>query len=125
MGSHSASLLPPVTHRSSKRHLEFMQDGAPVHKVKAVGRWFRLKGVKPFNNDTWPAHSPDLNPIENMWAEAVRAMAGQIYTSKQDLWTAAETAFHNIPNGYVQHLYSGMPRRLNAVIEAQGGHTKY
>ena len=96
-----------------------------MHKAKATSRWMRLKGVTPFNEDKWPAHSPDLSPIENMWSEVVRAMGDQVYATKTDLWEAAETAFHTIPDGYIRHLYQGMQRRLDAVIGAHGGHTKY
>lgn len=43
----------------------FMQDNSPIHKAGRVMAWF---GRQNFELMEWPALSPDLNPIENVWS---------------------------------------------------------
>lgn len=43
----------------------FMQDNSPVHKSKRCMAWFSRQ---TFELLEWPALSPDLNPIENVWS---------------------------------------------------------
>ncbi len=40
----------------------FQQDLAPAHTAKSTKTWLNDHGVGVLD---WPAHSPDLNPIEN------------------------------------------------------------
>jgi hypothetical protein len=43
----------------------FMQDNAPIHKSGATTAWLTGHGINVLE---MPPYSPDLNPIENMWA---------------------------------------------------------
>ncbi|KAF2890550.1 hypothetical protein ILUMI_15623, partial [Ignelater luminosus] len=44
----------------------FVQDNSAVHKSRLVQEWFRENPqIVPIN---WPPKSPDLSPIENLWA---------------------------------------------------------
>uniref|UniRef100_A0A9J7Z6L1 Tc1-like transposase DDE domain-containing protein n=1 Tax=Cyprinus carpio carpio TaxID=630221 RepID=A0A9J7Z6L1_CYPCA len=47
------------------------QDLAPAHSAKATSTWFKDHGIPVLN---WPANSPDLNPIENLWGIVKRKM---------------------------------------------------
>jgi len=42
-----------------------------------------------------------------------------------ELWERLAKEWNNIPPETCQHLIESMPRRLEAVIEAKGGHTDY
>ena len=61
---------------AARARLIFMQDGARPHWGASCLAWFRARGIEVIDN--WPpAHSPDLNPIELLWAP-LKAMVNKI-----------------------------------------------
>ena len=43
----------------------FQQDGATCHTAKTTMKWFRDNDVECLRG--WPANSPDLSPVEQVW----------------------------------------------------------
>ncbi|GFT29493.1 transposable element Tcb1 transposase [Trichonephila clavipes] len=66
----------------------------------------------------WPAHSPDLSPIENMWSMVDQRLT-QITppaATPDQLWQRVEAAWSAVSQEHIQSLFESMPRRVVAVI---------
>lgn len=109
----------------------FMHDGSRTHTARRVLDWLRDK--ESFIMD-WPAYSPDLNPIENLFAllkDKVLKMFPKIYDMPNNeetrgyLTAAAQTAWSQIDPDVLRRLSESMPRRVQAIIEAEGWYTTY
>ncbi len=76
---------------------------------------------------TWPALSPDLNPIENLWAILVRKVyaGGRQFFNIQDLKAEITRRWKEIPLSTLVSLINSMPKRCIEVAVRNGSKTKY
>ncbi|KAL8300796.1 hypothetical protein RB597_005700 [Gaeumannomyces tritici] len=109
----------------------FMQDNAPIHKARATLEFLFELGVKLLQ---WPPYSPDFNPIENLWAilkdKLQKSYPGLAQLPNNDqainlLIKKAEEVWEDILEELVNELVDSMPRRVQAVFDANGWYTKY
>ena len=75
----------------------------------------------------WPAQSPDLNPIENLWALIKRKLASEFSTPKtrSELIANVETIWNGISPELCQNLSDSMTNRLKEVLQNKGDSTSY
>lgn len=103
----------------------FMHDSAPCHKAKKVTKFLQDNKISVLD---WPGNSPDLNPIENVWAALKKEIAKEkIITNKTELIAKIIKAWHNTPalSEISKNCIKSMPCRLKEVIARKGGITKY
>ena len=106
----------------------FMEDGAPGHRAALTTQYREWMGFQPFKLP-WPASSPDLNLIEAIWC----TMKDRLFAANQNGQprTVEETSklivqiWNEISAEELRRLVESMPERVEAVIAAGGGHTKY
>jgi hypothetical protein len=110
----------------------FMHDNAPCHKTAEVTELLQENSIPVMK---WPANSPDLNPIENLWRDI--KIRFNIEFCKLRMHPSASQRSYEIYEEiikkvwaetdwvYISQLIESMPRRVQAVIDAKGGHTKY
>jgi hypothetical protein len=72
-----------------------------------------------------PAPSPDLNPIENLWSILDQATQFRQANTEEELFQILEQAWQKIPIDILNRLVESMPRRCQAVIDANGFATRY
>jgi len=73
----------------------------------------------------WSAQSPDLNPIENLWNEMERMIAGRKFASSASLFDALDKEFEALLKNLLEKLIESIQRRCKSVIDAKGLATKY
>lgn len=101
-----------------------MHDNARPHKARCVSEYLKTTNIHTID---WPARSPDLNPIEHVWDHLKRKVRSrdQPPTTLAMLKAAVLEEWDNIPQDFLQNLFTSMPRRVEAVIKARGGNTAY
>ncbi|GFW29430.1 transposable element Tc1 transposase [Trichonephila clavipes] len=74
----------------------FMDDNATCHRTLAVQDCLDSEGIQRF---VWPARSPDLNPIADVWDALGRQVAGRNYppTNKNTLIRALTEEWDKLP----------------------------
>lgn len=101
-----------------------MHDNARPHVAHVVSEYLDEVGLPRLE---WPACSPDLNPIEHLWDQLKRAVRRRHVQPQtlQNLRLALTEEYQAIPQERISDLIHSMPRRLQAVIAARGGNTRY
>ena len=117
-------LLPFINSLGDEDDYIFQEDNAPIHTARVAKRW---KEDNDITNLPWPAQSPDLNPIENIWDELDRKVRKHkpLPKNQNDLWQILQEEWSKLDENIYKNLVDSMPRRIAAVIENRGGPTKY
>ncbi|CAJ0952623.1 unnamed protein product [Ranitomeya imitator] len=115
-------MLPSAEMLYGDEDFIFQHDLAPAHSAKTTGKWFTDHGITVLN---WPANSPDLNPIENLWDIVKRKLRDARPNTLDELKAAIEASWASITSQQCHRLIASMPRRIEAVISAKGFPTKY
>ena len=66
-----------------------------------------------------------LNPIENLWKIIKDKMKKIKASNETDLFDKVKQIWQTLSIDILKKLVESMPHRIQAVIEAKGGHTKY
>ncbi|GFW71605.1 transposable element Tcb2 transposase [Trichonephila clavipes] len=102
----------------------FMDDNATCHRTVAVQDCLDSEGIQRL---VWPARSPDLNPIENVWDALGRQVAGRNYppTNKNTLICALTDEWDKLPQQLLDNVVQSIVRRVECCITLHVGHIPY
>lgn len=120
--NHIDDALKPM--RNQRTPLNFMQDNASYHKANDVIKWLR-ENVQNFI--TWPSQSPDLSPMENVWA----ALKNELWNRREhirspnDVWRLSREIVRNFTLAFIHSLYNSLPERMESVIKNKGNRINY
>lgn len=99
----------------------FMHDNAPTHNANATKSWMMDNDVPGMQ---WPSRSPDLNPIENIWAMLTHIVYDRKqFSSVSELRTAVFAAIELVNTRYrykVLNTTESIQARLLKVIKTNG-----
>lgn len=102
----------------------FMHDNARPHTAHIVNRYLFEVGITKMN---WPARSPDMNPIEHAWDILGRRVRQRNPAPRNvpDLKLALVEEWDNLPQELIDNLILNMGNRIQVLIMARGGNTRY
>jgi len=105
----------------------FQQDNDPTHKAapKIVQAYNKAHGTSITVLANWPPNSPDLNPIENIWAWVQRKVNARGCSTFEQFKQAVIEELAAVPQQQISNLYASMPRRINSVISNEGDRTRF
>ena len=102
----------------------FQQDNDPKHMSGVATQWFEDNHIQVLG---WPSQFHNMNPIEHLWEHLKHHLKQYPTPPKRvhELWDRVAEKWNKIPPEVCQNLIESMPRLIEAVIKAKGGHTKY
>ena len=111
--------LLPFGKRIAGKNWIYMNDNAAIHCSKHTKSWFTDNQVDVLS---WPALSPDLNPIENVWGILSRKVyeGGRQFDDVNSRKNTILVAWEEISVDYIKTLIDSMPNRIYKVILNKG-----
>jgi hypothetical protein len=102
----------------------YMDENARPGRSRAVTTYLQSEAV---TSVSWPAMSPDFNPIDHIWdmlGHRIQAREPPVQNIRQ-LEAALHREWQQLSQQDIRRLTGRMRRRVEAVIQARGGYTRY
>jgi transposase len=112
--------LAPLIRGLKQPGVEVVLDGASPHRRLKADLEKAGAVVLPH-----PPYSPDLNPIENIWAVLKAKAAVKEPRTHEELKKALEDAWAELTPTRFRAFADSMQRRMQLVVESGGEHTRY
>ena len=101
---------------------KLQEDNSSVHKSKLSESYKKSVMIR---NIDWPANSPDLNPIENLWAILKKRIQNKAPKDIKELEKLIETEWQTFDQEFLANFINSMKRRCQMVIASDGKKINY
>jgi transposase len=101
-----------------------MEDGAPVHRSNAPKEW---RNDHDLEKMVWPAQSPDMNPLENLWKQMKDRVSRKHKASMclETFTKAILESWDEITIDEIDKLIMTMPTRISTLCQNKGKSTRW
>jgi hypothetical protein len=99
-----------------------MEDGASQHTAKLTTQLHNLNSIDKM---CWPANSPNLNLIENIWHLLKQSVTKRLLRTLAELRQCIEEEWAALQLSDLARYIGNINEHYQAVIDAKGGHTKW
>lgn len=96
------------------------EDGDPSHGMRKKGFAQEYKDTHGIQNLSHPAQSPDLNPIEGIWAIIKQRLRRRIFDSEEEMKEALQEEWDKITMEEIRYRIADMPRRCAELQRSSG-----
>jgi len=109
-------LLPLMYDHYKKTSIKplFQQDNAPCHTSKVCLEYFSNNNIEVM---FWPANSPDLNPIENVWNILKKKIGRVFIKNKGDLINIINKTVNEFNINTINNIINSMDNRIDALFK--------
>lgn len=98
----------------------FQQDGARPHTAKSTQAFLAPRAITLPKDTHWPANSPDLSVIENLWGIVKRQVDYSVVTDADSLYEEAKRVWESVDLQTINKLIKDFDPRLKACVALRG-----
>jgi transposase len=111
-------------YKLKKEEIVFQHDNDPKHTSNLAKETLSKLKIEVMS---WPAQSPDLNPIEHLWDHIKKNLKidKRIFGTEDELWDQVQEEMKAENRDVCRKIIATMPERVIDVIRAKGGYTKW
>ena len=101
----------------------WQQDSAPAHRANVTQRWMDNNFANYWPWALWPPSAPDANPLDYaVWGVMDRKARATPHRNVDDLKTSILREWDNLSKDFIVNSCKSFWRRIEAIVEAEGGH---
>ena len=108
----------------------WQQDGASCHcsdkSLSELKKHFQSRLISRRSEIEWPAHSPDLNPLDfTFWGQAMVEVFKEKPETISDLKTVVENYFNSLSPEFIKNCVRNIIKRAEICVKQKGGHFEH